>query len=321
MWPERKIEFEVSDELLELGKYTAQPGQLWPKWAVTFAVAKRSGWTRKGYRGGESCPELTDALLQTLAAAHLSDRQRRFVEESVWLVERSDRAAPSPRGLWFRVYAVYAVSEDDARHMAAAAVELLDQPRKEDFEKARQAILDTGVKLPQLQGDFAEAHVRRLKAWEEYESAYRAAPYENREAAIRDLERLEDALRAVDVTIAGINAKMATIRRLKDERGDQADETMIMLDRLLIEQDVELAGALARREAVTEHRARTLGYLQKRNRYYVSTGRVVRLREYLTGLPGSLHRWRRTLEDPSNACRPIELHGPVRVYQIKYAED
>lgn len=330
-WSERKIDFVVKEEPLELRGFSARPGQeVWPSFAATFAVDSLFPATLLREPGvtlllrGEPVSEAErhamrmEKLLSTTAAGGFSRKQVDFVQSSSWVQKRDDlRDPPKFRGKVYS-YTVYAVTEEDARLMAEAALELFDAQNREYFEKARARLLEHRAALSQAQEDLPKAERESKELWEACKAAQKATPYKEREAAHEDVAQLDVSLRSLEVSIAGINAKIDAIQRIRSKKGASHDDgTLIMLDRMLIEQDVELVGARAQKGVLEQHRSRAQAFLAAGERHDRAVARIHSLRETIKGHPKQIEGFRGRLRRIPTQDR-VTLYDSVAIQRIKY---
>ncbi len=321
-WPERKIEFDVLDEPFVLADFGARPGQIWPHFAVSYAVNSVSQFyeSNRLFSKLRSREILTERLLNTSAAKGLSDRQREFVQSSIWVVARrksQDKLERFPNDT--QQCTVYAVTEQDVRLMAEATLEMLDAGRRASFEDTKASLLKYRTRLHEAEEELTRAEQKAQEAGEAYESARKAAPHKNREAAQEDAERLEVSLWSIEVNVAGINARIATIQRLKSEKDATRDgDTFLMLDRLLMEQDIELAGLMAQKNVVESRLKLAKAYVTTGRKYDEAMGRIEKLKDTIKKLKKSAKRAEDIVRNPGTSRKPVRLFGNVVIQPIQY---
>ena len=321
-WPKLEVEFEVLDESLEVKDLSARPGRIWPRFAVSYAVDSISQFyqTSSIHSALKSQEVLTERLLNTSAAKSFSERQGEFVQSSVWLVARRrlrDKLRHLPDG--GQQCTLYAVTEQDARLMAEASLEILDAERRAKFEETKGWLLKYSARLAESGGELSAAERGMAEARVELERARQAAPHKNRGAAEEDIGRLEVSLWSIEVSVAGVNAKIAAIQRLKTKEANARDsETSQMLDRLLMEQDVELAGLLAQRDIVGSRLNLAKTYVAAANKYNQAILRWEELKETIKSTRKNLEQSEKRLRTPDSSRRPVRLFGKVVIQPIKY---
>ena len=203
--------------------------------------------------------------------------------------------------------------------MVEAAFELLDSPGSAGFEEMKGRLREWQTNLREARKELAEARRGQEEANKPYAVALKASGYENRESARRDLERLDVSLRSLEVTIAGINAKIAMIEKLCKSRDLPRDrDTQLRLDQLHVEQDIELAGALARNEVLGEQRDRARAVLRTRKAYDAAIDKTKELDDQVRTCKLRIEQWVKRLEDPGNSVGRVRLMDSVVVQPIAY---
>jgi len=318
-WPERVLYFEVSDEPLELQDFKARPGVIWPRFAATFnAEVSNSAWEALFCVSldGDSPEERTQALLESTAASGFSERQLEFVRTSPWLHHHR------PGGPSWRSFTLHAVSEADARQMVVAVFEVLDAPGHAAFEEMKTKLLDRRAKHEEARKKLVEMKCEMQEASDAYDTVRKASGYENHDSAAKDLERLDVSLRLVEVTIAGINAKIAAIEKLITERSASLyGSTAQMLERLHVEQDIELAGALARRDVLEGQRKRAQTHLDAWRNHDAIVKKAEEANTRAHHRQIGVENWLKRLQDPSASVGRVNLMGNVTVQSIEYPGD
>jgi hypothetical protein len=195
----------------------------------------------------------TADVLQTPAASALSEAQRTFMAKSPWKYYGEMKFQP-PEGDLIPgcVFGIYTVSAEDARNIVTPMLEALEKA----LDKQRQDSLNAlQANVNKAQEEVSEQEKRIAELQEELPklqvAAGAAQPYKLDTVARDDMRELEKMRFGVDVEVAGIRARQQATQTCL-EKGDPV--TCDVLRRMLVEQSIELAGALARREAVETRR-------------------------------------------------------------------
>lgn len=169
----------------------------------------------------------------------------------------------------FRTIRLYAVSQDDARIMTRAYLDYLDslaRRNKENAEKkleiyrknaaeAKQMIADNKVKyeqaVAQKKKDISECKAELEKKSARLEEAKKQYYYWDVSDAQKSLQEYNTMINLLEIDIAGFKAKVDVLRKSRSPETTQKgpsslDET---IRRMLVEQEVELAGATVRQQA------------------------------------------------------------------------
>jgi len=137
---------------------------------------------------------------------------------------------------------LYAVNEEDARKMAQALIELCDSKGRARLEQIKKELEDTRKLIPETEKKISEVENRFKEESAECEEMRKVIPYRNAADALQDMIDLDKSLRMIQVEMVGIQAKVDAIKKFKETSG-MSD----MATRMLVTEDIELAGVLARK--------------------------------------------------------------------------
>jgi len=306
-WPERQIVFEKLDEPVVVALPPTKPGTAWPRWAAAFEVTVASSPGNTRFR-----QDVDTWVLETRAAEGLSQEQRRLVRnaDTVRGVSRRSKV-PGTATLELRVHAV---SEQDARLMTRAVVEWLESSPRVAFEIERRKLKSSIAALQGARTELAQFLREQPHPAAELEKISQSVWYSSAEEAEEDIRALEKAMRAVELDIAGITAKTEAIQKHMQARtGPSVREA---LQRLLIEQDVEMAGAMARKAALRAHLNQAREYV----RAVQAQARHAELLTRIKQLEHEIDTARESLRTLPGFLAPPQLAGPVRIQPIKYPD-
>jgi len=191
-----------------------------------------------------------DDVFQTKAKAVMSADQNTFISQ------HASRYIDGKSSDIYLKYTLYAVSEEDARKMAEVMLEWMD----ENAEKSRQGLAD---ELIENRADYEEAQAKIPEMEKKYEKARQywdaIAQEFHAKASIAEEKSVEFGrmLSLVKIDIAGYQAKVEIIRKLMEDipksQGRPPGEMTPLYAttrQLLIGQETELAGALARKRVI-----------------------------------------------------------------------
>lgn len=251
-----------------------------------------------------------DGILQTSAVASISKRQHDFIKTTVRTYNKIDSGNTDVRGYY--EFTLYAVSEDDAKKMAVAFMELLTNETKEMVQdwidrnrKLAKQIADEKIGLANNEKELAaaQASLDNLRAAVHYLS-----PDEAREAA-SEFNRI---LSTFNVEYAGIKAKLNLIEDYISKYRETGHADMFgKLEQMKVEQLIELASVNARKEMAQAMR-------KQANDFYTSHQHVGELKKKESELSKSLKSNERNFKDyeSSLATYPPESRLP-KVYENK----
>jgi hypothetical protein len=302
-WPKPTWRFESVDTPLVLERWYREPDVPVPRFAATFAGRIRHAWGRNTTAAAED-------LLATAAAERLSEQQRTFVRHSRFMAVHGqglEGQIEFPRG--HVRYDLFAVSQEDAEVMVEAVLEIYNRSRREKFEERRKELAEAPQILADARVRLAEVDAEITRHRNEYTSAREALAYEGVDNAKEDIQQLDKVLRSIEFDIAGASAKIQAIDRIKGDDGTRDPDTLRMLDRMMVEQDVEMAGLLARKAAVQTARDAAQDFCTSYEQYRNARTEKVSLQRSIDHARSLLEEGWGGLEDLPENMRPIEVYG------------
>ncbi len=270
----------------------------------------------------------------------LSEEQRRFIhrllnnfeykkyainEEQGHPFADKTRGVRTPKGTLS--YQVFAVSERDARKIAAAAIARLDQlaqwrreNHRENLERLQKFVAEGEKTLPELQAQIKQLTTRAEEKIEEYvEANYGIESKETiREHAKKSMNDFSYNLRLVDFELIGLQAKIDSIQKYKAGRKGGDSNTLIKLDQMYIAADVERAGALARKgacEAAFKQANELYALIKSRD---AASYKEPLLRKKLIQERNRLPEAEELVVDPPRYTFPVEVYeNKVTIYPVQ----
>lgn len=311
-WPKPTWRFEFVDTPLVLEEWmleewNREPDVPVPRFAATAACPIRRVYcvwdARRGTAGAEK-------LLATGAAERLSEQQRAFVRRARFMTLNGKGLKGRmklPRD--YKRYDVFAVSQKDAEVMVEAVLELYDRNRRTKFEERRKEFIEAPQVLAEAPVHLAEVEAEIARRENEYTRAREAVPYKRVEEAEEDIQLLDKVLRSIEFDIAGARAKIQAIDRIKGDEGTGDPDTLRMLDRMMVEQDIEMVGLLARKAAVQAARDAAQAFCTSVDLYRSARGRKDSLQRSIDRARSLLEGAGEELEDPPQSMRPVGVYG------------
>jgi len=255
-------------------------------------------------------------ILDASAAATMSPKQRKFIEDSDALGSSMTRGRVKEEGREYRRFFLYAVSEDDARKMIDAFIEIRsEQPRRrrlayittlqknqEEMAKAKGLLPGKEALLPTVKAEYDKS--------KEYAHAF-SADTEAAEHAKQTMLEMSKMLDTLDVELAGIREKLKVINDYWSKRGEMSEAARGKLQEMEIEQMVELKGAEARRKAAVAIRKREKDFFDLFDKW-------TSLESEVKGLAGTIEsREKRIAEIEEILANPKPDMLPPKIYQDK----
>jgi hypothetical protein len=211
---------------------------------------------------------------------------------------------------------VYAASEQEARQMAELLIGYAKdlayaRVRRDEalLENYRKRLTDAENEIPKLeeQKKPLEAELAKIK---------KTTYYRNKDDAQKSMLGWNNLLSAVEVDIIGIQAKLDMINQLKQKQSktEEVDgmtfvsggEALWSLRKMQMAEEVELAGALARKNAALSYRDKAVKFLD--------------LAEKLDSLSTQLERKRVVLGDNQATVASIERRLPQERANVRLVE-
>src|SRR3990172_166205 len=256
--PGPRLTIEVSDRLMSwtsLSRRLAVRGLPKPTHVAELLVSNR---TREPSFGLEY-------LMKTAAAQSMSLKQRQFVEDSVPFAEMEpDEAARNHHRLH-----LYAVSEEDAKKMIEACVELLTDTANRTRQDYLIALAGHRDEVATANEQLPEKEIELTAAKTSYDGIKRAThPFSDDTEATENVKRtileMNNMLDVLDIELAGIHEKLKVIKDYQEwKKPTVASEPVYTkLTEMEIEQMVELRGAEARKEATLRIQKRETDFLE-----------------------------------------------------------
>ena len=218
-----------------------------------------------------------------------------------------------------RTYQVFGVTEEDVRKMVEAVLEWLDkqaheviETNKKTLDTNRQVIAEAEKILPKLEKECKHLEAQADKKTKEYaKTNYEIDSIGRKEIpehARKKMEELARYLRLADFELIGLQARIDSIERFKAVGNISDQGTLIKLDQMLIADEIERAGVLARRRAYEG------AFKQTKDLYDIimssndaaaqKLGWEMKLADAQRAVP-ELEEW---LLNPPNSTRPVEVH-------------
>ncbi len=187
-----------------------------------------------------------EEILYTSAGASMSKRQHDFIKTTRRPFNSNSRNT-DPRG--YEEFTLYAVSEDDAKKMTVAFLELITNRAKENV----QSVIDRKQKLAKQIADkkikLAENGKELVAAQARLDVLRAAVHYLSLNEAMEAASEFNRILSTFSVEYAGIKAKLNLIEDyISKYREIGRDDMFGKLEQMKIEQLIELASVNARKE-------------------------------------------------------------------------
>lgn len=260
-------------------------------------------------------------LLEASAAATMSQKQRKFMEDSDALGSSMTRGRAE--GQEYRRLYLYAVSEADARRMIEAFIEIRSEKanrrrleyvtelrkKQEEMAKAKGLLPGKEALLPTVKAEYDKS--------KEYAHAF-SSDTEAAEHAKQTMLEMSKMLDTLDVELAGIREKLNVINDYWSKRGEMSEAARGKLQEMEIEQMVELKGAEARRKAAVAIRKREKDFLDLFDKWTSLDSEVKGLRSTIDSRQKHIAEYEAILADPKPDMLPPKIYqDKVVIYPVR----
>jgi hypothetical protein len=209
------------------------------------------------------------AIKTTSKWNQMSQEQQQFISKlqndykytsirSKWRTGYTFSKGNTPEGT--KTYSVYAVSREDVRKMAEAVIEWHDNNarislgfKKKTLEKNKEIITEAQKMVSKLVTEYEQLEAKTQEKTKEYiktnhelNKARRSVILEHAKKNMEDLARY---MKLANFELIGLKARMVSIDKFKTSGNISDPGTIIKLDQMLIADEIERAGVLARRKA------------------------------------------------------------------------
>lgn len=254
-------------------------------------------------------------LLRTSAGQGLSKEQRTFISSSKFSRYAFGRPGEMPADYTFSC-GLYATSEGDAKKMSRAFLEVVARKAKVETQYYKAKLQESKEKaaeirkvLPQLEAELKARSVDYDIAKSKTHSI--SSDAEAVDESKRIISEMNNALDSLAIEIAGIEAKLSAVESITSQGKISSANGLAKLEEIKSEQTVELAGALARKNAAIDIRKREEEFYSKYRRWIGFDKRVLGLK---TGLIDAQENQRDCEEKLAN---PVPEMLPPQLYQNK----
>jgi len=305
-----QIKIELGDQVMPwIGKLPGSPGR-----GPVRPTHVAEVFVRHGDR-----PRLeSEILLETSAAAAMTVKQREFIESSDTLTYMGSSKKVSNHELFY----LYAVSEEDARRMIEAFIEIVGESPKQKRLQYVNKLRESQEEMAKAKGLLPgkEALLPTVKA--EYDKSKKlahafSADTEAAEHAKQTMLEMSKMLDTLDVELAGIREKLKVIEDYWRRDDRQYKEAFAKLQEMQIIQTIELKGAEARRKAAVAIRKREKDFLDLFDRWTSLDSEVKGLKSTIDSRQKHIAEYEAILADPKPDMLPPQIYqDKVVIYPV-----
>jgi peptidoglycan hydrolase CwlO-like protein len=260
-----------------------------------------------------------DRLLQTPISKSMTSNQKEFLKTSSSYSTVSENLRDMPIG--YLTIRLYAVSQEDAKKMALAFIELLNERARERIKleedirhKIEQEIAQAKKELPEKQKQLKEIE-KQYDAIKEATHRY-ASDADSWDLAKKNISEMERTLNELNIELAGIQERLKTIEKYRNQP-DLRAETYAHLDQMYIENMVELSGLEARKKVTEKIHRLEEEFIKLFNERGNLSGEVDRLNETIKTRQMDIEQITNRLNKPTPEMQPPEVYqNTVTIYPV-----
>jgi len=195
-------------------------------------------------------PDMVKSIQSTTVGKLLSQKQVHLLSTGRGCISRLGRFGDTvPNHYHFRLYAV---SEQDARHLTKAFLEVVTNRARTKAQPIEEAMLNLKDEIFKTETKIPEAYAKAKVASSEFAELKKTVHYVSSQEAEKTISELNRILVMNDIELAGIRAKITAIEEYKTKISKES--YLAALDQMLSEQNIELAASLAKKKAATAAR-------------------------------------------------------------------
>lgn len=207
-------------------------------------------------------------LLQTSAGKSMSPVQKEFLDTS-GSYEPSDQPFPDKPIGYVRIH-LYAVSQDDAKKMARAFIEYVNENTQARIKEYKEQIRKWEEAVSQAKKKLAEVEPQLKETDEQYKMVKKdthqfSSDNEAVDLAKKTIVEMDKTFNDLDIELAGIQERIRTIKDYQNKER-QRPELQAKLDSMYIDLMIELNGLEARKKVAKEISRREQNFLSRFNK-------------------------------------------------------
>jgi hypothetical protein len=223
-------------------------------------------------------------------------------------------------------YRVYGVSEQDVRKMAEGVIKWLDTQalknvtfHQKSLDAQRNTIAEARMTLPKLEMESKRLVKQADEKIKEYtEVNYGVDPQTVFDHARESMEELARHLKTADFELVGLQARIDLIGKFKAGGKITDEATLIKLDQMLMADEIERAGVLARRsayEAAFKLGKELCEAIVMRDK---TSSQIMTCQKKMKDAEQAILMNEKTLADPPPEMRPVQVYeNKVTIHPVR----
>ncbi len=223
---------------------------------------------------------------------------------------------------------LYAASEQQAREMAGVLIRYVKSLADVEVRRAEGQLEDYRKRITDIENEIPKIEEQKKTAEAELAECKKTTYYRNKDDAQKSILEWNNLLSAAQVDIIGTQAKLDMINQLKQKqkKTEEVDGRTILsggeplwsLQKMQMAEEIELAGALARKNAALSFRTKALAFLDSAEKLDSLSGQLETNQMQLSQDQGKVAGIETHLPQLRADVRPVEVVGnEVRIHPVE----
>lgn len=277
------------------------------------------------------CPMLDNVVgnwdqLRPALAKVVSEPQRKFNNAVRFITGAPPRFVMAKRPINSSPLCLRGVSLEDVKIMVEATIEWASEPAQQKLKEAGAELQERRKHEAELEKHIASLTQQKDKVAAHLDVAKKDVAYDGIEDARASAQEFNRASLLVEVEIVGIQAKLDMIKQQK-EKLQKANSTIPqgvsdLLFQMRLGEEIELAGALARKNVIQSLLGKASGFLRLQVRAKELAEALEQAQAELPRARSAIARFEKTLANPPPDMRPVELaDNKVMIYPVTFDKE
>jgi hypothetical protein len=258
--------------------------------------------------------------LQTNIGMSMSSGQKEFLKTSSSFDIISETSLQKPIG--YIGIQLYAVSQEDAKKMVQAFIELINKrvyefrnEYKQEVHEREQGFIQAQKELPEKKSDLkaVEQEYKELK-----EKIHPLSPdTEAVDLASKSIIEMNKTLNDLEIELAGVNERLKTIEKYRNEPVPKRSEVASKLDVMYVELIVELSGLEAKKSMTGKINSMEQRFMSLFSQQNDLINHIKGLDSTIKDYPKLIERWTNDLKSNPNMQPPEIYQNKVTIYPVE----
>ena len=217
---------------------------------------------------------------------------------------------------------LYGVSEKDVRIMVKSFIKWINEQAEAELEKIKSSYERNRKQKSELENLIDKQRKEKKEIEAKLSELKKSVPYKSIEDAHKSLQEFNKVLQLIEVEIVGVEAKLSMIKqqneKLENQIGNYPKSTSDLLFQMRLTQEIELAGALARKNAAQSIHKKALDFSNLTEQAETLSRKLLLNPEQLKIIQSRISNYESNLANPPGRMIPIEpADSKVVIYPIE----